>query len=132
MTDEEKELLGNPKKLSDDQGFYIYRNKRLIILGSWLRMFLNLKGNVNKEIRYTILHEKENFFAYNNGISTTADSIETEIVNGVPLITKLNNFQIINGVQTTATLAATMIKEKVDLSNIYVQMKLTILKESEI
>ena len=44
LTDEEKELLGNPKKLSDDQGFYIYRNKRLIIWGSWLHM--TFKKNV--------------------------------------------------------------------------------------
>lgn len=38
LTLEEKKMLGNPKSIYDDQGFYIYRNKRLIIWGSWLRM----------------------------------------------------------------------------------------------
>ena len=39
--------------------------------------------------------------------------------------------QIINGGQTTATLAATSIKYNADLSGIYVQMKLTVLKERD-
>lgn len=38
LTLEEKKLLGNPKSIYDDQGFYIYRNRRLIVWGSWLRM----------------------------------------------------------------------------------------------
>lgn len=38
LTIEEKKLLGNPKSIYDDQGFYIYRNRRLIVWGSWLRM----------------------------------------------------------------------------------------------
>lgn len=38
LTINEKKLLGNPKSIYDDQGFYIYRNKRLIMWGSWLRM----------------------------------------------------------------------------------------------
>ena len=38
LTIEEKKMLGSPKSIYDDQGFYIYRNKRLIIWGTWLRM----------------------------------------------------------------------------------------------
>ncbi len=38
LSHEEKSLLGNPKSIYDEQGFYIYRNKRLILWGSWLRM----------------------------------------------------------------------------------------------
>ena len=38
LTVDEKKMLGSPKSIYDDQGFYIYRNKRLIIWGSWLRM----------------------------------------------------------------------------------------------
>ena len=45
------------------------------------------------------------------------------------LITSFTDLQIINGGQTTATLAATSIKNDADLSGIFVQMKLTILKE---
>ncbi len=38
LTIDEKKMLGSPKSIYDDQGFYVYRNKRLIIWGSWLRM----------------------------------------------------------------------------------------------
>ena len=36
LTSEEKALLGNPKSIFDEQGFYLYRNERLISWGSWL------------------------------------------------------------------------------------------------
>lgn len=52
LTDEEKELLGNPKSIYDDQGFYIYRNKRLILWGSWLRM--GVKSEFNKLARIQV------------------------------------------------------------------------------
>ncbi len=38
LTLEERKLLGNPKSIYEDQGFYIYRNRRLIVWGTWLRM----------------------------------------------------------------------------------------------
>ena len=40
------------------------------------------------------------------------------------LITSFKDLQIINGGQTTATLAATNIKYNADLSGIFIQMKL--------
>ena len=54
LTQKEKELLGleSGKSLYDDQGFYIYRNKRLIIWGSWLRM--NQKSEFNKLARVQV------------------------------------------------------------------------------
>ena len=54
LTLEEKKLLGleSGKSLYDDQGFYIYRNKRLIIWGSWLRM--NQKSEFNKLARVQV------------------------------------------------------------------------------
>lgn len=54
LTNAEKELLGleTGKSLYDDQGFYIYRNKRLIIWGSWLRM--NQKNEFNKLARVQV------------------------------------------------------------------------------
>lgn len=54
LTNNEKELLGleTGKSLYDDQGFYIYRNKRLIIWGSWLRM--NQKSEFNKLARVQV------------------------------------------------------------------------------
>ena len=90
---------------------------------------MKFNGGVNKGIRDTILNEKSRFFTYNNGISTTAKGINPDDIVGTGLIKSFTNLQIINGGQTTATLAATSIKNGTDLSGIYVQMKLTILKE---
>lgn len=38
LTNEEKDLLGGVSTMKNEQGFYLYRNKRLIIWGSWLGM----------------------------------------------------------------------------------------------
>ena len=52
LTEEHKRMLGNPKSIYDDQGFYIYRNKRLIIWGSWLHM--NIRSEFNKLARVRV------------------------------------------------------------------------------
>ena len=54
MTEEHKKMLGNPKSIYDDQGFYIYRNKRLIIWGSWLRMDIRSEFNKLARVRVDI------------------------------------------------------------------------------
>lgn len=107
----------------------IYKKHGPTLLESNVRSFLKFNGGVNKGIRGTILNEKSRFFTYNNGISTTAKSVETTMGEEGLLITEFTDLQIINGGQTTATLAATNIKNNADLSGIFVQMKLTVLKE---
>ena len=78
-----------------------------------------------------MIGEKSRFFTYNNGISTTAKEVKVKCTpQGGLIITEFFDLQIINGGQTTATLAATNIKNNADLSDIYVQMKLTVLKNS--
>ena len=110
----------------------IYKKYNSRLLEDNVRSFLNFRGGVNKGIRGTILNEKNNFFAFNNGISATASEVAVEYVDGQGYcITRLDDFQIINGGQTTASLAATSIKDKADLSGIYVQMKLTIVREHD-
>ncbi|HRF70000.1 MAG TPA: ATP-binding protein [Candidatus Pelethenecus sp.] len=52
LTTEEKRLLGNPKSIYDDQGFYVYRNKRLIYWGSW--MYMGYKSELNKLARVQV------------------------------------------------------------------------------
>lgn len=52
LTSEEKALLGNPKSIYDDQGFYLYRNKRLISWGGWMRM--GIRSELNKLARIQI------------------------------------------------------------------------------
>lgn len=108
----------------------IYKKYGPRLLESNVRSFLNVRGAVNKGIRGTILNERNKFFTYNNGISTIAKSIETKYIPNKGLyITKFTDFQIINGGQTTASLASADIKDKAPLDNIFVQMKLTILKD---
>lgn len=107
----------------------IYKKHGSILLESNVRSFLKFNGDVNKGIRGTILNEKSRFFTYNNGISTTAKEIETVTTEQGLLITQFTDLQIINGGQTTATLAVTNIMNNADLSGIFVPMKLTILRE---
>lgn len=96
-----------------------------------VRSFLQVKGKVNKGIRVTILNKPEMFFAYNNGIAATAFDIKTEVKNGTTYITEITGLQIVNGGQTTASLATALLKDKKDnaeekIKKIYVPMKLSI------
>lgn len=109
----------------------IYKKYSSSLLESNVRSFLKFNGGVNKGIRGTILNEKSRFFTYNNGISTTAAEVTVENTYTGTKITSFKNLQIINGGQTTATLAATNIKNNADLSGIYVQMKLTVLRNAD-
>lgn len=52
LTQDEKALLGNPKSIFDEQGLYIYRNRRLILWGSWMRM--GIRSELNKLARIQI------------------------------------------------------------------------------
>ena len=52
LTEEEKKLLGNPRSLSDEQGFYLYRNERLISWGSWMHM--GIRSELNKLARIQV------------------------------------------------------------------------------
>lgn len=90
-----------------------------------VRSFLSTKVAVNKKIRETILRRPQNFFAYNNGVSATAMDLVVETTSEGKVITYAKDFQIINGGQTTASLSNARYKDGADLSQIYVQMKLT-------
>lgn len=96
-----------------------------------VRSFLSIRGKVNKAIRGTILQEPDMFFAYNNGIAATASAIETTIEDGRHLITKISDMQIINGGQTTASIANAVIQDKSNLDGIYVPMKLSVVQHEK-
>lgn len=96
-----------------------------------VRSFLSTKVAVNKKIRETILRYPSMFFAYNNGVSATAKEVKIEKREKGYFIVGARDFQIINGGQTTASLSNTRYKDKADLSGIYVQMKLTVVDESD-
>jgi hypothetical protein len=67
------------------------------------------------------------FFAYNNGIAATASA--ATIVNGAAgmRLTRVTDLQIVNGGQTTATLAAALSEREAGLPEAFVQMKLSVL-----
>lgn len=96
-----------------------------------VRTFLQARGNVNQGIRATILNEPGMFFAYNNGITATAQSVETEATDSGLAITRIVDLQIVNGGQTTASLFHTRKRDKADLSQIFVQMKLSVIDSQQ-
>ena len=110
----------------------LYKEFSNELLESNVRAFLGQTGKFNKGIRDTIRFKPQMFLPYNNGITATAENVETKIIDNKTLITKLNDFQIVNGGQTTASLYHTQKKFKeVDLTKIFVQMKLTVIKDRE-
>lgn len=109
----------------------LYRNYGTRLLESNVRAFLQQTGKVNKGIMQTIRHAPEMFLPYNNGLAATALDVQTETENGHLHITGMRDFQIVNGGQTTASLFHTDHKHKVDLSKVFVQMKLTVIKDEE-
>ena len=94
-----------------------------------VRSFLQFNGNINKGIRDTIKTEPHMFFAYNNGLAVTADHIELD--ESGHFIKKIRNLQIVNGGQTTASIYYTRKNDKADISSIYVQMKISVVKKQE-
>ncbi|MCB0538807.1 MAG: AIPR family protein [Bacteroidetes bacterium] len=110
----------------------LYKEYSNELLESNVRAFLGQAGKFNKGIRDTIRSKPQMFLPYNNGITATAESVETKLVDNQLIITRLNDFQIVNGGQTTASLYHTKKKFKdADLSKIFVQMKLTVIKDKE-
>ncbi len=91
-----------------------------------VRVFLQARNKVNRGIRTTLENTPDMFFAYNNGITATATEIETiQSLQGLAL-TKLKNFQIVNGGQTTASIHLGSRNRDIDLSNVFVPMKLSV------
>ena len=96
-----------------------------------VRTFLQARAQVNKGIRTTILNEPGMFFAYNNGITATAQEVETRMTPTGLQIVRMTDLQIVNGGQTTASLFHTQRRDKADLSGIFVQMKLSVIDSEQ-
>ncbi len=110
----------------------LYKEYSNELLESNVRAFLGQTGKFNKGIRDTIREKPQMFLPYNNGITATAENVETTLNDNQLYLTKLLDFQIVNGGQTTASLFHTQKKFKdADLSNVFVQMKLTVIKDVE-
>lgn len=99
-----------------------------------VRSFLSVRGKVNKSIQNTIKNYPEMFFAYNNGIAATASELDTVMTEDGLKITRIKDLQIVNGGQTTASITNTLLTQKkgesVDISRLFVPMKISVLEHS--
>lgn len=95
------------------------------LMESNVRSFLSMKGKVNDGIRKTLNGEPSKFVAFNNGLTATASGVVTD---NFGCISRLDNLQIVNGGQTTASIYYTRQKDKNDLSQVLVPMKLVVVR----
>lgn len=105
---------------------YEEHGSRLLELN--VRSFLQTRNKTNKQIQETLKTEPELFLAYNNGLSMTAEGVETVLSSdGARLITRFIDLQIVNGGQTTASIYHASKKSGIDVSKVLVQAKLSVL-----
>jgi hypothetical protein len=100
------------------------------LLENNVRSFLGIRGakSVNSGIRNTILKQPAMFFAYNNGIATTASEVEVNNNRNGLYLLRADDLQIVNGGQTTASMTNARRRDKVDLGGIFIQMKLSVIE----
>jgi len=102
----------------------LYNEHGSRLLEGNVRSFLSAKGKVNKGIRKTLSEEPRMFFAYNNGIAATAtEAVVKQSSSGLRLVSA-KDLQIVNGGQTTASLAAAIAESSIE--GVFVQMKLAV------
>ncbi len=108
----------------------IYNQYKQTLMEGNVRLYLQKGNKVNRQICKTIKERPEMFFSFNNGISATAKHIEFGSGGSktAPFITKITDLQIVNGGQTTATIAA---MGDCDLSKVFVPMKISVIKDLE-
>ena len=109
---------------------YLHHGSRL--LEGNVRTFLGRRGNVNKGIATTLAKEPGHFFAYNNGIAATATAVTVEKAAAEHLLlTSATDLQIVNGAQTTASLASAYRQNAHQLAGVFVPMKLSVVATEE-
>ena len=96
------------------------------LLEANVRSFLQAHNKVNRGIRDTIRDDPSMFFSYNNGLTATAEAVEIAETSDGLLMMSAENFQIVNGGQTTASIHAARKLAPEQLGSVFVQMKLTV------
>lgn len=104
----------------------IYNDHGQRLLERNVRAFLQAKGKVNKGLQKTLSDESHRFLAYNNGLCCTAAEVALLDANGAVRLARVRDFQIVNGGQTTASIAYAQ-RTGVPLNQVTVQVKLTVL-----
>ncbi len=112
---------------------HIYELYGLRLLEQNVRSFIQFTGKINQGIRNTILNEPHMFLAFNNGIAATAEEVRfIDLPDGQgKAISFIKDFQIVNGGQTTAAIYHAWKKYSAKITDIYVQMKLTTIKNAD-
>jgi hypothetical protein len=101
------------------------------LLEANVRSFLQARAKTNKGIQKTIKDEPELFFPYNNGLSATADEVSCVRTADGLAIASISNLQIVNGAQTTGSIHSGLKTAKDQLSQVFVQMKLTVVSPAK-
>lgn len=97
------------------------------LLESNVRTYLENRTKTNKGMLATIKGQPEKFFAYNNGLTATASSVELiETGNGLQ-IAQIDDLQIVNGGQTTSSLLYARSQNGDSLEGISVPVKLNVI-----
>lgn len=112
----------------------IYNKYRSRLLNNNVRNYLGGRGRKNQAMIKSLRTESQLFFAYNNGISSTAFGVKTKVDNeGRLFITGLHNWQIVNGGQTTNVIyyLYSNKKERYLLDGVNVAVKITEIKISD-
>ena len=109
----------------------LYKVDSVRLLESNVRSYLKKTSRVNKGIYATVKDSPNEFAAYNNGLATVATAADiVKVTDSFYKIKTLTNWQIVNGGQTTATLYECS-KDKLELEEIIVPCKLTVLKNAD-
>jgi hypothetical protein len=109
----------------------LYDKHGLSLLDSNVRSYLKRTQKVNKGIFQTISESPSEFLPYNNGLATVAVGGNIEkIKDNYCAIRSLDDWQIVNGGQTTATLHEAL-KDRLELSEVLIPVKLTVIKNIE-
>ena len=103
----------------------VYKQYKTRLLNQNVRNYLGGTIKVNKGMAKTLREDPSMFFAYNNGISSTATGVGIRTdEGGRKYITDVTNWQIVNGGQTTNTIFS-MFSKKIDLDGVSVTLKIS-------
>ena len=103
----------------------VYKKYKTRLLDQNVRNYLGGTIKVNKGMAKTLRDDPAMFFAYNNGISSTALKVGLRRDEGGKVyITNVTNWQIVNGGQTTNTIYS-MFSRNFDMQNAYVTLKIS-------
>ncbi len=101
-----------------------------------VRSFLSARSKVNKGIRNTLRNNPDHFVAFNNGITATTTGLRLSSnehnENSFCYVQQIDNLQIVNGGQTTASIFYADKKDKVNLKNVVVPAKVVLVKDIRI